>query len=500
MKKRSFLFLCACTLLLSVAAYAQEAAPEVLSAPAAETLTLTATPAPAKTPAPFVRSRGYTGFSDVAADAWYAPSVAALYEFGLTEGVGGGRYAPDASVTLAELAAFSARLNAAYTGALLPAAAAGEVWYQPYVTYLKGTGLLGNEFDGQLERAATRAEMAGILAVSLPSEWYDERNAAVVTGGYARREYIPDVNDYTPYQPQILWLYKQGVVGGTDAVGTFLPDTPLRRSEVAALLVRMIDPDARLTLAWQALPYRSAAGTTLASLVTAPASVSTSPASSDTAAIDALVRQALATGSTTVSLRYPLALGADETAKLTRAFTAAIKRYCEQMYNSVTCRAYSSGRVELTFSSTVRSGAALEALRTETAAAAAAIHDALWESGYLDASMNQYQLARAYYIWLCSSCVYDEGTVGADSMSHLAYSALLDGVAVCDGYTGAYDLLLRLEGIDCYALFNDDHIWTVATLDGSTYHIDTTWGDRGARADLSFFGMTEAQSRAKHAW
>lgn len=494
MKKRSILFLCACALLLSTAAFAQETAPEAQPAPAAEALTLTATASP------FARSRSYAGFSDVAADAWYEPSVAALYEFGLTEGVGGGRYAPDASVTLAELAAFSARLNAAYTGAVLPAAAAGEAWYQPYVAYLKGAGLLGDAFDGQFERAATRAEMAGILAFSLPSEWYDERNASVVTGGYARREYITDVNDYTPYQPQILWLYKQGVVGGTDASGTFLPDTPLRRSEVAALLVRMIDPDARLTLAWQSLPYRSAAGTTLASLITAPASVSTSPASSDAAAIDALVRQALATGSTTVTLRYPLALGADETAKLTRAFTAAIKRYCEQMYNSVTCRAYSSGRVELTFSSTVRSGAALETLRTETAAAAAAVHDALWESGYLDASMDQYQLARAYYIWLCSSCVYDSGTVGADSMSHLAYSALVDGVAVCDGYTGAYDLLLRLEGIDCYALFNDDHIWTVATLDGKTYHIDTTWGDQGARADLSFFGMTEAQSRAKHAW
>ena len=76
----------------------------------------------------------------------------------------------------------------------------------------------------------------------------------------------------------------------------------------------------------------------------------------------------------------------------------------------------------------------------------------------------------------------------------------MDGVAVCDGYTGAYDLLLRLEGIECTALMNADHIWTVAELDGTTYHIDTTWGDQGTRVDMSFFGMTEAQSRAKHAW
>ena len=73
-------------------------------------------------------------------------------------------------------------------------------------------------------------------------------------------------------------------------------------------------------------------------------------------------------------------------------------------------------------------------------------------------------------------------------------------MAVCDGYTGAYNLLLRLEGIDCTAQFNTDHIWTVATLDGTRYHIDTTWGDQGTRVDMSFFAMSEAASRAKHAW
>ena len=159
-----------------------------------------------------------------------------------------------------------------------------------------------------------------------------------------------------------------------------------------------------------------------------------------------------------------------------------------------------SGKVLLTFSSTACDGAQLKKYREETLARAILVHDALWESGYLTGDMTQYELARAYYVWLCNNCVYDEGTVSSSSLSHLAYSALVDGVAVCDGYTGAYDLLLRLEGIECTALMNTDHIWTVAELDGKTYHIDTTWGDQGTRVDMSFFGMTEAQSRAKHAW
>ena len=42
-------------------------------------------------------------------------------------------------------------------------------------------------------------------------------------------------------------------------------------------------------------------------------------------------------------------------------------------------------------------------------------------------------------------------------------------------------------------------IWTVATLDGSKYHIDTTWGDSGSEVSYEFFAMTPQQSQAIHA-
>ena len=71
---------------------------------------------------------------------------------------------------------------------------------------------------------------------------------------------------------------------------------------------------------------------------------------------------------------------------------------------------------------------------------------------------------------------------------------------MCDGYTGAYNLLLKLEGIDCTTLSNSSHIWTVATLDGTEYHIDTTWGDSSRTINYNYFAMTEAQSRAEHPW
>ena len=105
----------------------------------------------------------------------------------------------------------------------------------------------------------------------------------------------------------------------------------------------------------------------------------------------------------------------------------------------------------------------------------------------------------AYYRWIAANCTYDEQ--GDDrSVSHLPYSLFHNGRAVCDGYTGAYNLLLRLEGIECYGLANDEHIWTVAVLDGQTVHIDSTWGDQGAFASELYFGMTPEQSAAVHTW
>lgn len=480
MKKRFLLLMCACALLLCTLAQAE-------TVDAADAI--------------FVRTRSYDEcFTDVSAEAWYHDAVAALYEYALTEGTGGNRYSPEETVTLAELAAFSARITAAERGETITASGVGEEWYEPSVHYLKELALIGDEFDGHFHETATRAQAAGILSTALREERCDDRNADAVTVGYAARRYITDVNDYTPYQGEILRLYKQGIVNGVDSQGSFCPDGQLKRSEVAALLIRIVDRSARLTLDWGRLPYRSAVGTTWAMLVEPPESVVQSPASDDAAAIDALVRRMLASGASSITLQYENALNEEETASLTRAFTVCVKRYCEQMYNAVTCRSYASGRVQLQFGSTTCGGTQLAEYREKALARAILIHDALWESGYLTADMNEYERARAYYVWLCNNCAYDTKTVSGSSLSHLAYSALVDGYAVCDGYTGAYNLLLRLEGIECTALMNTDHIWTVAVLDSVSYHIDTTWGDQTTRVDMGCFGMTEAASRAKHSW
>lgn len=482
MKHRIVSLLLPLTLLLCVAAQAQ-------SAPA---------------PAVFQRTLVYdAAFTDVSADSWYASYAASVYEYGLMEGRGAGIFAPDSNITVAELLTLSARLHSTYenggSAVSFARSEAGANWFDSYFTYLEEMELLPFRLP-DYHVSATRAQMACIFASTLPQEWYDDRNAQLVTDAYLSRDFITDVDEYTPYQQDILWMYRQGILIGADDTGSFHPANTVTRAEVAALLTRMVEPDTRLTPAWTVLPYHSAAGAAYSDLATAPESVNTSPAYDDTAAIDALVRQAIAAGQNTVALSYSHTLNASDATALARAFTPCVKTYCEQMYNSVSCRAYSSGRAYLTFSSTTCSESELIAYRAQTMARAIAVHDELWELGALSYEMSEYEIAQVYFSWLCENCRYDNGSVTDSSLSHTAYGALCNGVAVCDGYTGAYNLFLKLEGIDCSALFNDIHIWTVATLDGTEYHIDVTWGDRYGVIGMNYFGMTAEQSRAKHAW
>ena len=491
MKFRFALLTAALALLLSIPALAFSAEPALEEVPAEEE------------PAPFVSLRTYGGqFTDVRDGDWFAPAVISAYEYGLLDGRGGGFFAPGGSVTIAELLTIAARLHAIYmTGSddLIPAAADGESWYQPYVDYLKGEKLLGESFEGFYLLPASRAQMAGIFAFALPSDWYEEPNADLVTTAYASGDYIADVTLKTPYRSEILLMYRRGLLSGMDEKGSFCPERSVSRAEIAALLTRVVKPETRLTLTWTVAPYHSVKNATLASLVKAPAATSLPTSAKDTAAIDGLVRNMLARGEHTITLNYSKALTTASASALTQAFTSCVKTYCEQMYNAVSCRSYSTGKVVLTFSSTACTDKTLESYRAKALAAAIKVHDSLWESGTLSYDMSQYEIARTYFQWLCDHCRYDNAAAD-DSASHLAYGALVSGLAVCDGYTGAYNLLLKLEGIECTSLFNDSHIWTLATLDGTQYHIDVTWGDQYGRTDLRYFGMSEEQSYQCHPW
>ncbi len=65
--------------------------------------------------------------------------------------------------------------------------------------------------------------------------------------------------------------------------------------------------------------------------------------------------------------------------------------------------------------------------------------------------------------------------------AHNSYGALVEGTAVCEGYTEAYQVLLEEVGIMSYKVSGlgggGRHAWNLVRLDGKFYYTDVTWDD-----------------------
>ena len=177
------------------------------------------------------RGRTYTDgmFPDVPT-AWYTTYVAAVYELGLMQGDNLGCFNPEQGMTLAETATLAARLHKTWhTGD--GAFTQGSPWYQVYVDYCKENGILIRTY-ADYNAAARRSEFAAILARALPESALPEINA-IADGD------IPDVPADAVSAEEIYTLYRAGILTGNDEYGTFLPESDIKRSEVAAIVSRM---------------------------------------------------------------------------------------------------------------------------------------------------------------------------------------------------------------------------------------------------------------------
>ena len=101
------------------------------------------------------------------------------------------------------------------------------------------------------------------------------------------------------------------------------------------------------------------------------------------------------------------------------------------------------------------------------------------------AGKNDYEIICAVNDYLCNT-VYYPPTEPYAPVTHTAYGALHDGVAVCEGYACAAKLMLNALGIRCDIQVGDcyeggPHAWNLVELNGEWYQLDVTWNDGGSR-------------------
>lgn len=128
--------------------------------------------------------------------------------------------------------------------------------------------------------------------------------------------------------------------------------------------------------------------------------------------------------------------------------------------------------------------------------------------------MTRYQKIRAVHNWMIAHVKYDyQGYLSGiiSPLSHSARGALLKGVAVCDGYAHAFQIIMKHLHIPCRFVVgrsgNIGHGWNMVKLGGKWYHIDVTFDDpivNGSDANTipryKYFLKSSSVMRRTHTW
>ena len=171
-------------------------------------------------------------FSDVPADHWAYAYVERAEAAGAVNGVGGGRFDPETSVTEAQ---FYAMLLRTLSDVSVEASDPGTAWYDPYMAAAADTGLSADVFSPSPDTPLSRCRMAQIM-FNLIRGPRDAENAAAVLAAIPDGFTVPDGFRYA-----VAFVYSAGLIRGMDAAGSFRGDLPMTRAQAAAVWCRLAD-------------------------------------------------------------------------------------------------------------------------------------------------------------------------------------------------------------------------------------------------------------------
>ena len=176
-------------------------------------------------------------FYDVDANDWFYESVKSAWEQELIDGVTARYYMPDNTLTVAQAVKLAAALHQKQSVGFVTLQNGGTHWYDNYVNYAVANSLIEAAYQSKsaedMNKAVTRAEFVHILSKLLNAGTINTVNN------------IPDVKSGDAYADEIFAFYRAGILTGSDRLGTFHPESSLKRSEAAAILVRLYDATQR---------------------------------------------------------------------------------------------------------------------------------------------------------------------------------------------------------------------------------------------------------------
>jgi hypothetical protein len=135
-------------------------------------------------------------------------------------------------------------------------------------------------------------------------------------------------------------------------------------------------------------------------------------------------------------------------------------------------------------------------------------------------SSDDYSLLTNLYCSFQKNVRYDKEEIKANAKgicnspaSHNAYGALVNRLAVCDGFSSAFAFLTQKLGFDCMLVVGrsaysstgfTNHAWNIIKVQGKFYHMDITWDTRKynefGEYSYVYFAMTDEEITNDHSW
>ena len=176
-------------------------------------------------------------FSDVKESDWFYNDVKTAHKNSLINGKSETEYFPDDNMTYAEAVKLACAIHQSNRDGKVTIPNGSTFWYSTYMDYALTNGIIEQDLSDKADEPISRKEYVYIFYKALPEEKFAEINSIAADS-------IPDV-EAGKYYHRIYTFYRAGILTGSDENGTFFPDSNIKRSEVAAILTRMTDADAR---------------------------------------------------------------------------------------------------------------------------------------------------------------------------------------------------------------------------------------------------------------
>lgn len=103
----------------------------------------------------------------------------------------------------------------------------------------------------------------------------------------------------------------------------------------------------------------------------------------------------------------------------------------------------------------------------------------------ISTSMSDVEKIKAAHDWLVKNTTYENTYYNRENSSNFVYNLIYNKVAVCQGYTVTFYVMMTELNIPCTIIGgqgatstgSEAHAWNAVKLDGYWYYVDVTWDD-----------------------